>query len=206
MTQRAVQVARFTRHKEYTIMADKAGRITTTERRELRKYIEAEFEDVASHIADMTSEAVDAAYRRIDEDFASKEEQVANYEDQVDDLLNQADSDLQKLLAKAEKSGVVVERYTSGRLVNRTKNDLTLKVRGKQQAKDAAHLEIRKEQNIALRELGRRRRAVEKNLILDALHTEDAQAFLENIPTAAELLGPKGAIAAVAQERELPSS
>lgn len=143
--------------------------MTATERKELRKLIDDEFASAKSFVRDLQEEAVRAATEEVEQQFASQRKSLDKLLEKMEAIENKAKQDVANVKTEIRKLGAV-ERYRGWGFENEEKQ--VEKVR----------LKIYADAEAANRELDRRRRGVEKDLILGSLETEDARKFVDSIP------------------------
>lgn len=158
--------------------------MSATERKELRKLIDDEFADAQSHIYDLASLAERQATEDAEKQFADKQKQLISFVNKIQSIEDKAEADVKKVKAEMVRAGFVDQGYG-----NRRPGTDNWKIKGEREAINKATAIVNSDLNAAIRELQRRRRSVEKDLILGALETEDAKKFVESIPDVSAILG-----------------
>lgn len=143
--------------------------MTATERKELRKLIDDEFASAKSYVRDLAADAVRTSVEEIEQQFATQRRSVDKLLEKIEGIERKAQQDVANVKAEIKKLGAV-ERYRGWGFDNEDKQV------------EKARQKVYADTEAANRELDRRRRAVEKDLILGSLETEDAIKFVDSIP------------------------
>lgn len=143
--------------------------MTATERKELRKLIDDEFASAKSYVRDLADDAVRASTEEIEQQFATQRRSVDKLLEKIEGIERKAQQDIASIKSEIKKLGAI-EHYRGWRFENEDKQI------------EKARQRVFSDVDAANRELDRRRRAVEKDLILGSLETEDARKFVDSIP------------------------
>jgi translation initiation factor IF-2 len=157
--------------------------MNATERKELRNLIDDEFADAQSHIYDLADAATRQVTEEVEKRFSDSQKKLVGFLNKIQAIEDKAERDVKQVKADMVKAGFIDQGYGRN---NRRDN---WKIKGEAEALSKAKGAVSSDLNAAIRELQRRRRSVEKDLILGALETEDAKKFVESIPDVAAILG-----------------
>lgn len=149
--------------------------MTATERKELRKLIDDEFASAKSYVVDLADQARADAEADVEKQFASQLKALGKLTDKIEQIEKKAEQDIAAVHSEIKALGAVKE-YRGWSL-----GDMD-----KQAANARKRIDV--DVQAAFRELDRRRRAVEKDLILGSLETEDARKFVDSIPNISSIV------------------
>lgn len=150
--------------------------MTATERKELRKLIDDEFASAKSYVVDLAATAKADAEDEVEKQFASQTKALTKLTDKIAHIKKKADNDIEAVKSEIKTLGAIADYRDTWKLGNMDKE------------RSKVLNSIDADVQAAFRELDRRRRSVEKDLILGSLETEQARQFVDSIPNISSIV------------------
>lgn len=163
--------------------------MNATERKELRNLVKADFDDARSFVRDLASQAYNNLDDELQKQLSARKVDIKKLTDEADEILADFNASLRKLYDKAIAQGFDVSYGFQPAQPHTLSNAKSYSIPKYNQVRSTERDKINEELSVAIREVDRRERSVQKQLFISALETEDARKFLESIPTPQEMLG-----------------